>query len=180
MEEIEAADLIEFWRRAGPRRWFAKDEAFDAEFRERFVDRHFAAARRELDHWARDAQGALGLVLLLDQLPRNAFRGTAHMYATDPLARLFAAKALEAGFDAEVDAVLKPFFYLPFMHSEDPADQERSVALNRNVGGSSAKHAARHRDIVLRFGRFPHRNSLLGRESTPEERAFLEQGGFAG
>lgn len=179
-DSAEALELVVFWQAAGRERWFSKDDAFDAELRARFGDLHLRAARRELDGWARTAQGALALVLLLDQFPRNAFRGTAHMYATDPLARRFARLALEAGFDGAVAAELRPFLYLPFMHSEDAADQERSVALNRSLGDDSEKYALGHRDIVRRFGRFPHRNALLGRESTPEERAFLEQGGFAG
>lgn len=175
-----AAELIEFWKTAGRERWFAKHDAFDAEFRERYMDLHLRAARRELDGWADTAGGALALVLLLDQFPRNAFRGTAHMYATDPLARVFAARAVRAGFDREVDAELRPFLYLPYMHSEDLADQERSVELNAEGDEDSRKFALGHRDIIRRFGRFPHRNALLGRESTAEELAFLEQGGFAG
>ncbi len=175
-----AIDLLEFWRAAGRKRWFAKDEAFDAEFRTRFMQLHLAAARRELDDWAATANGALALVLLLDQFPRNAFRGTAHMYATDPLARVLASRAIETGLDRDVDAELRQFMYLPYMHSEDLEDQERSVALNAAVGGEPSRHAVAHRDIVRRFGRFPHRNALLGRETTAEELAFLEQGGFAG
>lgn len=176
----EALDLAEFWRAAGPGRWFSKDAAFDAELRARFSELHVDAARRKLDHWANDAHGALALVLLLDQFPRNAFRGTAHMYATDPLARMFAAQAIDSGFAREVDAALERFFYLPFMHSEDLAHQERSVALNAGLDADSAKYALDHCEIVRRFGRFPHRNVLLGRGTTDEERAFLEQGGFAG
>lgn len=179
-EPDDARALIEFWRAAGPERWFAKDADFDAELSARFLELHLRAAARELDDWMSSAYGALALVLLLDQLPRNAYRGTAHMYATDPLARAFAARAIDAGLDGGVDTELRRFFYLPFMHSEDAAHQRRSVELNARLDESAAYHAREHRDIVARFGRFPHRNALLGRETTEAERAFLEQGGFAG
>ena len=173
-------DVLSFWREAGPKRWFAKNAAFDSEFRERLLDLHFAAARRELDAWAGSAEGALALLILLDQFPRNAFRGSAQMYATDALARHFARIAVDAGLDRLIEPELRQFCYLPFEHSEDLADQERSVALSRALGPRHAKHALRHRDIIARFGRFPHRNALLGRDSTPEELAFLAAGGFAG
>lgn len=171
--------VLAFWRAAGPERWFARDEAFDAQFRRRFLDRHLAAARRELDAWGDRAESALALIILLDQFPRNAFRGTAHMYATDPLARRFAGRAIAAGFHRAVEPDLRPFFCLPLMHSEDPADQERSVALHHGLGLDDG-YALGHRDIIRRFGRFPHRNAALGRDSTGEELAFLANGGFAG
>ncbi len=136
-----------FWREAGPDRWFAKDEAFDAAFRARFQDAHFAAARRELDAWADGAEGALALMILLDQFPRNAFRGTAHMYATDPLARYFADRAIDRGLDQQLEPEVRVFLYLPFSHSEALADQERAVALNTALGGDDldwAIDASRH------------------------------------
>jgi uncharacterized protein (DUF924 family) len=176
----DAAAVVQFWVDAGPRKWFAKDAAFDAGFSGRFSAMHFAAARRELDHWADTAHGALALLILLDQYPRNCFRGTAHMYATDPLARLVARNALARGLEKQVDASLLVFFYLPLEHSEDPADQARSVELANNLDARSRDFAILHRDIIDRFGRFPHRNRHLGRASTPEEQAFLDQGGFAG
>jgi uncharacterized protein (DUF924 family) len=175
------ADLIRFWREAGRARWFGKDAEFDAEFRERFLDLHFAAARRECDAWAEHAEGSLGLALLLDQFPRNAFRGTAHMYATDPLALMFACLALAQGHvDALEPKELRVFLCLPFMHSEDLADQDLCVRLTRGMGADTEHHAQDHRDIIRRFGRFPHRNAMLGRDSTAEEIALLEAGGFAG
>lgn len=174
------AALLGFWRAAGPARWFTKDAAFDAAFRDRFLELHFAAARRELDDWSATADGALALIVLLDQFPRNAFRGTGHMYATDPLALWFAHAAVAAGHDHRVEPELRVFFYLPFAHAEDPACQELSVELNRGLGGDYAQHALGHRAIVRRFGRFPHRNALLGRSTTVEEAAFLAAGGFAG
>lgn len=174
------ADVIAFWRDAGPKEWFAHDPAFDARFRARFEAAHFAAARRELDEWAGTAEGALALLILLDQFPRNAFRGSAHMYATDPLARRVARQMVDRGHDVQIEPELRLFCYLPFAHSEDLADQERSVTLMRPLGGDAESHAAGHRDIVRRFGRFPHRNPMLGRDTTAEEEAFLNGGGFRG
>jgi uncharacterized protein (DUF924 family) len=172
--------VLRFWEEAGPKRWFARDPVFDADFRERFLGAHEAAASGALDHWLASAEGALALVLLLDQFPRNAFRGSARMYATDALARAAADAAIRAGFDRTVPQPLRPFFYLPFMHSEALEDLERCVALNEQVGGESLRFARNHRDIVARFGRFPHRNAILARTSTPEEERFLQEGGFAG
>jgi uncharacterized protein (DUF924 family) len=180
---VEPRDIVDFWRRAGPKAWFKKSGAFDAEIRDRFEARHHAAARRELDGWAASAEGSLALLLLLDQFPRNLYRGSAHAFATDPLAREVARRAVAAGFDQASAPALRPFFYLPFEHSEDLADQARSVALCQaleNDTGESAKWARGHRDIIARFGRFPHRNACLGRATTPEEQAFLDEGGFAG
>ena len=119
-------------------------------------------------------------MLLLDQFPRNAFRGTARMYATDEAAREAAASAIDAGHDRAVEQALRLFFYLPFGHSEDLADQERSVALAESLGEPSLSHAKGHRDIIRRFARFPHRNPILDRAMTPEEQAYLDAGGFAG
>ena len=177
---IEARAVVDFWRNAGADLWFAKHAAFDRRFRDRFLTWHEAAARGELAAWSASAEGALALVLLLDQFPRNAFRGTPRMYATDALALRVAAAALEARHDREVPPDLRLFLYLPFGHSEDPGDQERSVALCRGLGEPNASHARRHRDIVRRFGRFPHRNPILGRAMTPEERRYLDEGGYAG
>jgi uncharacterized protein (DUF924 family) len=175
-----AQSVIDFWRDAGAERWFRKDAAFDALFRERFLGLHFAAARRELDGWAESAPGSLALAILLDQFPRNSFRGTAHMYATDPLARHFARRAQARGHGEATEPALRLFLHLPFCHSEDLADQDLSVALSTPLGGEAAEHAEGHRAVIRRFGRFPHRNVLLGRETTPEETAFLAEGGFAG
>ena len=174
-------EIVDFWRHAGPSRWFGKDDAFDAEFRERFLDAHHLAARRELDHWADSAEGALALLILFDQFPRNCFRGSAHSYATDPLGRHFADRAIAAGFDQIVDADLRVFFYMPFEHSEDIVDQHRAVALCQGLSDTNyMKYAELHRDLIARFGRFPHRDAALGRESTAEEKAFLDAGGFSG
>lgn len=175
-----AREVVDFWRDAGPARWFAKNDAFDAAFIAICSNAHHAAARGELDAWADHADGALALLILLDQFPRNAWRHNPHMLATDGQALAVAKRAVAAGFDRQVDAALRPFFYLPFMHSELPADQERSVELNAALDANTQRFARLHQDIVLRFGRFPHRNRLLGRASTAQEQAFLDSGGFAG
>jgi uncharacterized protein (DUF924 family) len=175
-----ADDVVEFWRRAGPSMWFAKDADFDRRFREAFLGTHEAAARGELDGWLATPTGAMALLLLLDQFPRNAFRGTPRMYATDAAARRIAAAAVDAGRDQQMPPDLRTFFYLPFGHSEELADQERCVALCRHLGPPNSTHSERHRDIVRRFGRFPHRNPILGRNMTEEEQDFLDQGGYAG
>ena len=161
--------------------WFAKDEAFDAEFRRRFEAAHFTAARRELDGWAETPEGALALLILLDQFPRNVFRGSGHAFATDPLARMFALRALDAGFDQAVENDLRRFFYLPLQHAEDRALQDRQVALFQAMERpADDRWAEHHHSVIERFGRFPHRNRALGRETTAEEAAFLETDGFRG
>jgi uncharacterized protein (DUF924 family) len=175
-----AKAVVRFWREAGPDRWFAKQDAFDREFRERFFDLHEAAARGELHAWLSSPYEALALLLLLDQFPRNAFRGSPRMFASDGLAREAAGAAIEAGHDRKVDQSLQIFFYLPFGHSENLADQERCVSLTERLGGPDLSYARAHRDIIKRFGRFPHRNAILGRDMTPDERKFLDEGGFSG
>ncbi|MFO0750289.1 MAG: DUF924 family protein [Myxococcota bacterium] len=177
----QAMDVVDYWLMAGPQRWFRKDAAFDADFRERFLAAHEAAAAGKLSGLAATARGAMALVLLLDQLPRNGFRGSPRMFATDAQARAIAEAAIEAGFDREVPEDLRNFFYLPFMHSESLADQDKAVALCAQLGQPETdKYARMHRDIIVRFGRFPHRNAVLGRQSTEEELAFLASGGFGG
>jgi uncharacterized protein (DUF924 family) len=178
-------EIIDFWRDAGPSKWFAKDDSFDAELRDRFELAHFAAARGELADWEQTAEGALALLLLTDQVPRNIFRGSAHAYATDPMARRVADRALTRDLHLKVAPDLRIFFYLPFEHSEDLADQDCAVVLftthaEQTGDADSLKWARLHREIIERFGRFPHRNKALGRESTDEELRFLTEGGFAG
>ncbi|MBA3447203.1 MAG: DUF924 family protein [Pseudaminobacter sp.] len=182
MNEVDAKaiEVVKFWRDAGPDRWFFKDEAFDRNFHGRFLNEHLAAARRQCDHWSESPEGALALMILLDQFPRNCFRGTAHMFATDPLARLFAKRAIAAGHDLAAEPEIRVFFYLPLEHSENLADQQQSVELHTARAEPYLKYAIDHLDIIRRFGRFPHRNPALGRETTSEERAFLDSGGFAG
>lgn len=175
-----AEAVIEFWKQAGPKRWFTKDDAFDAAFRDTFYATHMQAARRELEGWLDSAPGALALLILLDQYPRNAFRGTAHMFATDPLARLYARRMVDAGLDQLIEPELRAFCYLPFEHSEDPADQQRSLVLNEQLDASTYHWAKEHAAIIERFGRFAHRNEVLARVTTAQEREFLDNGGFAG
>ncbi len=176
----DAVRVAQFWRDAGPSLWFAKDADFDRKFRETFLELHEAAARRTLANWADTPVGALALLILLDQFPRNAFRGTPRMYATDALAREVADAAIQAGHDQAVEKEMCVFMYLPFGHSEKLADQERSVSLAWSLGPDTLSHAQGHRDIVRRFGRFPHRNPILGRRMTPDEQSFLDNGGYAG
>ncbi len=176
----DATAIVGFGRDAGPKMWFAKDLAFDRLFRDRFLFLHDAAANGMLDAWLDAPQSALALVILLDQFPRNAFRGTLHMYRTDGRARDVAAIAVAKGFDRLVEDELALFFYLPFAHSENLADQDRSVTLCARLAEPSPANSRRHRDIVSRFGRFPHRNAILGRSMKPGEQDYLDNGGYAG
>ncbi len=159
--------------------WYAKDEAFDREFRDAGRALHEAAARRELDGWMATAEGALALMILLDQYPRNSFRGAAHQFATDSLGLMFAKQAWDLGYPLTFEPDLRQFFVTPFEHSEALADQDEAVRLSGDMP-EVLKFAHIHRDIIVRFGRFPHRNRALGRETTAEEQAFLDQGGFGG
>ncbi|HZV83595.1 MAG TPA: DUF924 family protein [Brevundimonas sp.] len=179
--QIAPSNVVGFWKEAGPKKWFAKDDAFDAVFRQRFEAAHFMAARRGLEDWLETAEGALALLILLDQFPRNVWRGTAHAFATDPLARSFALRALDRGFDQAVETDLRRFFYLPLQHAEDMALQERQVSLFQRIErDASDRWAEHHHAVIARFGRFPHRNVALGRETTAEEQAFLDEDGFRG
>jgi uncharacterized protein (DUF924 family) len=146
----------------------------------RFEALHFAAASRKLDHWIDTAEGALALMVLLDQFPRNSNRNTGHMFATGLLALRFARIAVDRGLDMQIEPEVRVSFYLPFEHSEDPEDQARVVELCVSLDDEARRYAHIHRDIIARFGRFPHRNPALGRDTTPEEQAFLDDGGFAG
>jgi uncharacterized protein (DUF924 family) len=174
-------DVLGFWRNAGPERWFKKSAAFDEAIRLKFEPVHHAAARGEYDGWSAAPQSALALLILLDQFPRNLYRNSGHAFATDSKARAISRAAIEAGFDRLVELDLRNFFYLPFEHSEDLADQDYGLALCAEAADAdNLKWAGLHRDIILRFGRFPHRNAALGRKTTEEEQAFLDEGGFAG
>ena len=175
------AEVVAFWRDAGPKRWFEKDTAFDDDIRRRFLRLHEDAAAGRLSRWEQSAEGALALLILLDQFPRNMFRGKARAFASDPLARAIAAGALIRGCGAQAPDGMRGFFYLPFEHSENLADQERAVAFYKASGDADGlKWAELHADIIRRFGRFPHRNKALGRATTPDEQAFLDGGGFSG
>ena len=176
-----AADVLAFWREAGEDKWFEKDTAFNDAIRTRFLETYEAAVAGRLTDWEATRETALALVIVLDQFPRNMFRGSARTFWADPLARGVADRAIARGFDAETPVAERAFFYLPFEHSEMLADQERCCALFRTTGDADlVKWADLHADIIRRFGRFPHRNAVLGRATTAEEQAFLNDGGFAG
>lgn len=177
---ITAREVVDYWRSGGEALWFGKVPALDAALRARFLALHEEAARDSLAGWEDSPEGALALLILLDQFPRNAFRGTARMYATDALALRVARAAIDAGHDRAVASELQVFFYLPLAHSERLADQELAVALTSRLGSPHAERARHHRDIVARFGRFPHRNGILGRTDTAAERAYLANGGYRG
>ena len=173
--------VIDFWVQAGPAKWFAKDAAFDADFKTRFLEAHYAAARRELDSWMDTAEGALALMILLDQLPRNSFRDTGHMFATDSLALYFCRQAIAKNYQHQVASDLLPFVLMPLMHSESLQDQEDLIALlDKTTHENTYNYAVIHRDVIRDFGRFPHRNAALGRHTTGDEQAFLNSGGFSG
>jgi uncharacterized protein (DUF924 family) len=173
---IAPDDVLDFWFAGDGTRdravWFAKDAVFDAECA-RFADALHAARGGGLDHWGDTARGMLALIVLLDQFSRNLHRGSPDSYAADAQARALARGAVARGFDRALHPVERSFVYLPFMHSEDLADQDESVRLFETLrlalGDASVEYAYRHRDLIRRFGRFPHRNAVLGRESTSEE-----------
>ena len=172
---VTPADILTFWREAGPDQWFADDPAFDLAVRSRFFATHEAAARGGLADWEHSAEGALALVLLFDQFPRNMFRGDARAFATDAMARAVAERALARGYDQATDSTMRPFFYLPLMHSEALVDQDRCIRLYEALGDAEQlRYAREHREIIEKFGRFPRRNRALGRETTRAERAFLD------
>ena len=178
---VAPADILAFWRDAGPDRWYSPDEAFDAAVRRRFLDLWQQAASGELSSWEASDDGLLALIIVLDQFPRNMFRRDARTWASDAQAREVAHRAIDAGVDARIDPALREFLYLPFMHSEELPDQLRCIELSQKAGlAESAKWAEHHADIIRRFGRFPHRNRILGRTTTPEEQAYLDGGGFSG
>ena len=177
---VTPGGILAFWRDAGPDRWYRRDDAFDAEVRRRFFGLWQRAAAGELSSWETSDDGALALVIVLDQFPRNLFRDDVRTYASDRLAREVAHRAIDRGADARLDPALREFLYLPFMHSEHLADQLRCIELSRAAGhAENLKWAEHHADIIRRFGRFPHRNRLLGRATTLEEQTFLDKGGFS-
>lgn len=162
--------------------WFVKDAAFDAVIRERFLDTWQRAAQGTLLDWMTSPRSTLALIVLTDQFPRNLFRGDARAFSSDSVALQVARNMVDAGLDAELLPVERAFVYLPFEHAEDPVMQERSVRLftaleAHPAGPQMLDYARRHRDVIARFGRFPHRNAALGRMSTPEELDWLAQPG---
>lgn len=180
VETAGPADIVSFWREAGEEKWFTKDTDFDRQIEERFAASHAAAAAGKLSQWRETPEGALALILLLDQFSRNLHRGSPKAFAQDEAAVAVARHAVDAGFHEQVEPDLQFFFYMPFMHSEAIADQKRCVQMFHCVSSQGLGHARAHETIIRRFGRFPHRNAVLGRHTTPAERAFLDGGGFAG
>jgi len=179
---IRPRDVLDFWFAAGPEKWFKKSDDFDAEIRRRFGETHAQAAAGKLDGWAADAQGSLALILVLDQFSRNLWRNDHRAFAQDAKALALADDAVRRRFDVETPLTARKWFYMPYMHAEDLAAQERGIVYfaQRLEDPETMKFAVEHRDIIRRFGRFPHRNAILGRETTPEEQSFLDEGGFAG
>ncbi|HRJ70465.1 MAG TPA: DUF924 family protein [Beijerinckiaceae bacterium] len=174
-------DVTGFWLQAGPKRWFARDAAFDAEIRRRFGAAVEDAREGRLDSWADSDDGALALVILLDQFSRNIHRGSPLAFAGDDKARAVAEAVIARGGLDGLPTEKAQWFILPFEHHEDMGSQERAIRLFEALGDAElVKWAVVHRDIIAMFGRFPHRNAALGRETTAEEAAFLAEGGFAG
>lgn len=176
---IEA--VLDFWFGERARgRWFAAEAAFDTEVREKLGELAREAASGALDHWQDSPLGSLALVILLDQAPRNIHRGQPAAFASDAHARAVADRAIALGHDRQLDAEQRVFIYLPFEHSEQLADQERSLRLFTALGNAEQlDYAVRHHEIIARFGRFPHRNAVLRRRSNLDEQAFLTQPGSA-
>ncbi len=174
-------EVAAFWLGQNDKVWFSADPAFDAEVLSRFAELVERAKSGSLDHWADDPEGALALIILLDQMTRNIYRDSPEMFAADAKALEVARRAIERGFDMDLPKDKRRWLYMPFMHSEDLADQDMSVELfARSEISASLPFAVEHADIIRRFGRFPHRNAILGRQTTPEEAEFLAGGGFSG
>ncbi len=174
-------DVLEFWWQAGPSKWWSRNDKFDRAIDQRFAATHRAALAGELDDWDDSVHGALALILVLDQFSRNLNRNSSAAYAGDPQALALARTAIEKEYDRAFPEPARPFFYMPLMHAEDMDLQEQCVDLCRLCAdGETYKSALEHMDIIRRFGRFPHRNSVLGRETTDAERRFLDSGGFKG
>ena len=178
MSTASPREILDFWfKETPPERWFAADPAFDAAIRKRFEETWHLARSGALRDWANTMEGALALIVLLDQFPRNMFRGQADAFSTDALAREAAREAIARGFDLEAPAGVRSFFYLPLMHSEDLQDQRDCLRLTQERLGQdhfSLPYALGHRDVIARFGRFPARNAPLMRPSTAEEIEFLK------
>lgn len=172
-------DVLDFWfEETAPVQWFQVNPDFDGLIRTQFLSLYTLATRGLCDNWMHDADGALALIILFDQFPRNMFRGSAQSFATDDKAREVARYALDKGFDQIHPPLRRRFFYLPFEHSENMADQEKSVALFETMRDDDPlgyDYARRHRDTIARFGRFPYRNAVLGRANTPDEEKYLQE-----
>lgn len=174
-------DVLEFWAKAGPEKWWAKDGDFDAAIQKKFGKTHAEATIGNLDEWSKTENGSLALIIVLDQFSRNLYRDSAKAFENDDQCMHVVSRAMGTGQDRRMRDDLAAFCYLPLMHSESLADQDRCISEMVRLGlEEQIKYAIIHRDIIARFGRFPHRNSLLGRRTTSEEQAFLDDGGFSG
>ncbi len=175
---LKPQDIIAFWfEEASPRQWYNGGEDFDHLIKERFEDAYLAAKSGLFDDWAKTAEGALALCIILDQFPRNMYRGTAEAFATDEKALGIAWQAVTDGHDAFLPPMQRAFLYLPFEHSEELDNQKRACALfgvMKDVHPEGYKYALAHREVIEKFGRFPHRNKALGRKNTPEEDIYLQ------
>lgn len=176
-----AADVVSFWETAGPKAWYSQDDGFDQEIRDQFGQAWKDAAAGTLDDWAVDASGGLGLIILLDQLPRNMFRDDPRAFATDAQALKLSEKMLGEAWDREIHGAMRQFIYMPFMHAENLAHQDLAVDLmeTRMGTGNNDVHARAHRAIIERYGRFPYRNAVLERETTQAEQEMLDAGGYS-
>lgn len=180
-----AQEILKFWFGGGSdrrRMWFRADKAFDQECADSFQADYERAARGEFDHWAGEQSGALALILLLDQIPRNIFRSDPRAFATDHKAVAIARRVVAAGMDRGLEPSERAFLYMPFEHSENPDDQRESMRLFEELAreypeaGDYVDYARRHLEVITRFGRFPHRNAMLNRASTPQEAEYLSSG----
>lgn len=171
--------VLDFWfGELTPKQWFVKDEALDRQITDRFRDLHLALSREVPDEWRATPEARLARIIVLDQFPRNIYRGSPLAFATDGLALKAAKAAIAIGADMAVAEDWRIFFYMPFEHAETMADQDRAVALCEALGNENyLDYARRHREVIERFGRFPHRNAILGRASTPDEEAYLAEPG---
>ncbi|RED53701.1 DUF924 family protein [Aestuariispira insulae] len=177
MNDPTVDDVLNFWfEECSPEQWFKKDDSFDELVRESFLGLYEKVAARCFSHWRDSARGCLAEIIVLDQFSRNMFRNDPQAFAADDIARECLYHALEKGWDADLPKLQRKFLYMPLMHSEDPADQRLSIEKFETLQEpESLKFAHLHKDIIDRFGRYPHRNDVLGRETTAEERAFLTQ-----
>ena len=175
---MQPDEILNFWLQAGPQIWFKKDDAFDQSVKEKFQTLPDQIVDGQYDHWQTHPNGMLASVLALDQFPRNIHRGTARAFAYDETARKFAKTAIDQQWDQQVSDEIKAFFYLPFMHSEDINDQHFCLNLYRKADDEQGVgYARRHLELIEKYGRFPHRNALLGRKSTLEEEDYLSTEG---
>jgi len=181
MTSVRPRDVLDFWFAAGSEKWWKRSDAFDAEIRQRFGETYAEAVAGKLDPWMGEPQGALALIIVLDQFSRNLFRENHRAWEQDAKALAFAREAVRRRFDVEIPLIVRNWIYMPYMHSEDLAVQEEGLVYFARLDNPEVMKAAKeHADIIRRFGRFPHRNHVLGRVSTPAERGFLDSGGFSG